>query len=61
VSKGQPPRGRTGEKVTESGTYQCEDRSRWTYQAGEQFRECPSTGKPTVWEKTAEPDHADSR
>jgi len=47
--------------VRESGTYKCEDNTRWTYVAGDEFRACPSTGKPTVWEKTSEPEHADSR
>ncbi|WP_374712290.1 hypothetical protein [Symbiobacterium terraclitae] len=61
MSQGQPPRGRTGQKVEDPGTYKCEDNSRWTYNVGDEFRACPSTGKPTVWEKTSEPEHADSR
>lgn len=62
MPKGAPPRGRTGQKVEEPGTYSCnEDRSTWTYLPGDTFGPCPSTGKPAVWEKVEEPDHADSR
>jgi hypothetical protein len=61
MSQDNRRRGHTGAKVEEAGTYQCEDRSTFTYVRGDVFRECPSTGKPTVWEKTVEPDHASSR
>lgn len=50
-------RGRTGSKVEEAGTYQCEKGDIWTYVRGDVFRECPGTGKKTVWEKASEPDH----
>lgn len=57
MSRGQRPRGHTGQKVEEAGTYRCQDRSYFSYVQGDTFRECPSTGKSTVWEKTDEPDH----
>jgi hypothetical protein len=53
--------GHTGAKVEEAGTYSCEGGDTWTYVRGDLFRECPSSGKSTVWHKTHEPDHADSR
>lgn len=61
MSQDHRPRGHTGQKVEEAGTYQCENHSTFSYVRGDTFRECPSTGKSTVWEKTTEPDHADSR
>ncbi|HLN64824.1 MAG TPA: hypothetical protein VK464_25140 [Symbiobacteriaceae bacterium] len=51
------PRGHTGAKVDEAGTYRCEKGPTSTYVRGDVFRECPSTGKPTVWVKTFEPEH----
>lgn len=51
------PRGHTGAKVEEAGTYVCERKSTATYVRGDVFRECPHTGKPTVWVKTFEPEH----
>lgn len=61
MSQDQRLRGHTGQRVEESGTYQCEDQTKWSYVVGDTFRACPSTGKSTVWERTTEPDHADSR
>lgn len=61
MTQDQRVRGHTGQPVVESGTYQCEDQTRWSYVEGDVFRACPSTGKATVWEKTTEPRHADSR
>lgn len=62
MPQGPRPRGHTGQKVEEPGTYRCgDDRTTWTYVPGDTFRPCPSTGKATVWEKVEEPDHADSR
>lgn len=55
------PRGHTGDKVREAGTYVCEDKSSWSYVPGDTFRECPSTGKPTFWEKSTEPHHPGGR
>lgn len=51
------PRGHTGQPVQEPGTYKCAAGETVSYVPGETFRECPNTGKPTVWEKTHEPDH----
>ncbi|HWI52928.1 MAG TPA: hypothetical protein VNT01_12390 [Symbiobacteriaceae bacterium] len=52
------PRGHTGAKVEEVGTYRASDsRETWTYVPGDTFREDPKTGKPTVWVKTFETDH----
>ncbi len=50
-------RGRTGQKVEEAGTYRCENGETWSYVRGDVFRECPTTGKPTVWEKARDPEH----
>jgi hypothetical protein len=50
-------RGHTGQKVEEAGTYKCGAGEIWTYVRGDVFRECPSSGKSTVWEKTKDPDH----
>jgi hypothetical protein len=50
-------RGHTGNKVMEAGTYSCEGGDTWTYVRGDTFRECPSTGKSTVWEKSREVHH----
>ncbi len=61
MSKDHRRRGHTGDKVEEAGTYQCENQEKWSYVRGDVFRECPSTGKPTMWEKTTDPDHANSR
>jgi hypothetical protein len=46
--------GHTGQKVQESGTYECRDGTAVTYVAGEVFRECPVTGQATVWKKGRE-------
>lgn len=52
------PRGHTGDRVQETGTYRASDsRETWTYLPGDTFREDPKTGKPTVWVKTFETDH----
>jgi len=51
------PRGRTGERVLEAGTYRCESGETWTYVRGDTFRECPRTHRQTLWEKSHEPDH----
>lgn len=51
------PRGHTGDKVEEAGTYACENGTTWSYVRGDRFRECPTSGKPTVWVKTGDPDH----
>jgi len=62
MSQDHRRRGHTGQKVEEAGTYRCEGGSIWTYVRGDVFRECPSNGDSTVWEKTKEPDHpGDSR
>lgn len=49
------PKGHTGQKVAEPGTYRCQAGDIWSYVPGDTFRECPSTGRSTVWEKTKEP------
>lgn len=54
MSDDQRPRGYTGQRVEEAGTYECEDRSTWSYVPGDLFRKCPATGGETVWEKTGE-------
>lgn len=54
------PRGRTNQKVLESGTYKCTDTGEtWSYVQGDHFRPCPSTGAPTLWIKTEEPPDPD--
>jgi hypothetical protein len=50
-------RGHTGQKVEDAGTYRCGDDQIWSYVRGDVFRECPATGKPTVWVKTFDPEH----
>lgn len=51
-------RGHTGSKVEEAGTYSCEEaKAIGTFVRGDIFPACPATNKPTVWEKTGEPDH----
>lgn len=50
-------RGRTGQEVREAGAYRCEAGESWSYVRGDRFRECPATGRPTVWQKTEEPEH----
>ncbi|MFZ5816455.1 MAG: hypothetical protein ACOY93_14330 [Bacillota bacterium] len=57
MSQDHRRRGHTGQKVEEAGTYQCENQTKWSYVRGDVFRECPSTGKSTVWEKTTDPEH----
>ena len=52
------PRGHTGSKVQEPGTYRAADSGQtWTYVRGDQFVEDPKTHKPTTWVKTFEADH----
>lgn len=53
-------RGRTGEKVEESGAYKCGSGTVWSYSAGQTFRPCPETGEPTMWYKTGEPNEPDA-
>lgn len=59
MSSQHGPRGHTGHKVEEAGTYRCEGGDTWSYVPGDLFRECPSTGRPTVWHKTEEPKEPD--
>jgi len=51
------PRGRTGQKVEEAGTYKCEDGQTWSYVRGDTFRACPGSDRDTVWVKTEDPEH----
>lgn len=55
------PRGHTGQRVQEPGTYRCSGGSLQTYVPGDTFMECPSTGRPTDWVKTHEHHPGDSR
>jgi hypothetical protein len=52
------PRGHTGQKVDEPGTYRsADDGTTWTYVRGDVFRQSPKSGESTVWVKTFEADH----
>lgn len=55
--EGRGPRGHTGQKVEEAGTYRAVSGRTWSYVRGDQFREDPETGRSTVWSKTEDPDH----